>query len=844
MNYLWLYLGQYFKEQPWRCPGINSFREKKMTELTLTLPITGMSCANCAANITRTVSKLDGVAQANVNFAAEKATISYDPDKICSKDIIHKIHDLGFKVPASRKELPVTGMSCANCAANIERTLNKKVDGVVSASVNFASQRLLVDYIPSIVSLDTIVSEIKKIGFDLIVVDEGQDEEDVEAVARNAEIKDQTQKFIVGVVFALPLFLISMSRDFGLIGSWSHAAWMNWFFFFLATPVQFYTGMDYYVGAYKTLRNKSTNMDVLIALGSSVAYFYSLAILVLPGLGGHVYFETSAVIITLIKFGKLLEARTKGKTGGAIKKLIGLQPKTAFIIENGEQKEISISMVQLDDIIVIRPGERIPVDGVIVEGASSIDESMLSGEPLPVDKKKGDMVTGGTVNGEGLLKFKATRVGKDTALSQIIRLVQEAQGSKAPIQALADKVAAVFVPAVISIALITFGIWWSITGEFVPSMIRMVAVLVIACPCALGLATPTAIMAGTGKGAENGILFKRSEALENAAKLKIIVLDKTGTITMGKPTVVDFLPATTSGLSPEDLLTLAASLEKGSEHPIGKAIVAFAQQKGLLLNDPKDFRAHSGFGVEARLNDQVFRFGKPLWFELDSSLPDDIKALIGQLQNKGRTVMVLAKDKEVLGVISVSDILKPESKQAIKELHDEHLTVVMLTGDNLQTARAIADEVNVDEVEAEVRPEEKSGKVKGFQQNNVLVGMVGDGINDAPALAQADIGFAIGTGTDVAIETGDVILSSGKLTGIPKAIKISRKTIATIKQNLFLAFVYNIILIPVAAGILAPFDMFPDFLRQLHPILAALAMAASSISVVTNSLRLYNADIR
>ncbi|MBU2455371.1 MAG: heavy metal translocating P-type ATPase, partial [Proteobacteria bacterium] len=377
-----------------------------------------------------------------------------------------------------------------------------------------------------------------------------------------------------------------------------------------------------------------------------------------------------------------------------------------------------------------------------------------------------------------------------------------------------------------------------------PSMIRMVAVLVIACPCALGLATPTAIMAGTGKGAENGILFKRSEALENAAKLKIIVLDKTGTITMGKPTVVDFLPATTSGLSPEDLLTLAASLEKGSEHPIGKAIVAFAQQKGLLLNDPKDFRAHSGFGVEARLNDQVFRFGKPLWFELDSSLPDDIKALIGQLQNKGRTVMVLAKDKEVLGVISVSDILKPESKQAIKELHDEHLTVVMLTGDNLQTARAIADEVNVDEVEAEVRPEEKSGKVKGFQQNNVLVGMVGDGINDAPALAQADIGFAIGTGTDVAIETGDVILSSGKLTGIPKAIKISRKTIATIKQNLFLAFVYNIILIPVAAGILAPFDMFPDFLRQLHPILAALAMAASSISVVTNSLRLYNADIR
>jgi len=744
--------------------------------------------------------------------------------------------------------LPVTGMSCANCAANITRTVSK-LEGVTDANVNFASERLLVDYIPSIVSLDTIVSEIRKIGFNLIVADEGQDEKDVEEIARHAEIRDQMQKFIVGVIFALPLFIISMSRDFGLIGSWSHAPWVNWFFLFLATPVQFYTGLDYYIGAYKNLKNKTTNMDVLIALGSSVAYFYSLAILVLPGLGGHVYFETSAVIITLIKFGKLLEARTKGKTGGAIKKLIGLQPKTATIVEDGEEKEIPISMVKQGDIVVIRPGERFPVDGVIIQGSSAVDESMLSGESLPVDKAKDDRVTGGTVNGEGLLKFKATRVGKDTALSQIIRLVQEAQGSKAPIQALADRVAAVFVPAVIGIAVITFGIWWGITGEFVPSMIRMVAVLVIACPCALGLATPTAIMAGTGKGAENGILFKRSEALENAAKLEIIVLDKTGTITMGKPTVVDQIPVETSRLSSDELLTLAASIEKGSEHPIGKAIVTFAQEKGLVLNDPINFKAHSGFGVEAQLDDprldnQVFRFGKPKWFEQDSGMPDAIQEVIRKLQNKGRTVMVLAKDKDVQGIISVSDVLKPESKQAVKELHAEDLKVVMLTGDNLQTARAIAGEVDVDDVQAEVRPEEKSGKVKAFQQNNVLVGMVGDGINDAPALAQADIGFAIGTGTDVAIETGDVILSSGKLTGIPKAIKISRKTIATIKQNLFLAFVYNIILIPVAAGILAPFDMFPEFLRQLHPILAALAMAVSSISVVTNSLWLYNADIR
>ncbi|CCK78304.1 heavy metal translocating P-type ATPase [Desulfobacula toluolica] len=814
-----------------------------MNKQNLTIPITGMSCTNCSANIERTVGKLDGVTEATVNFAAEQAMISFDSDKIRTTDIVHKIHDLGFKVPVSTKELPITGMSCVNCAANIERTLNKKVRGVVSASVNFASEQLLVDYIPSIVSLDTIVSEIKKIGFDLIVADEDQNEEDVEEIARHAQILDQTRKFIVGAAFALPLFIMSMSRDFGLIGSWSHASWMNWFFLFLATPVQFYTGMDYYVGAYKALKNKSANMDVLIALGSSVAYFYSLCILVLPWLGGHVYFETSAVIITLIKFGKLLEARTKGKTGGAIKKLIKLQPKTATIIANGREQQIPISMVQVNDIIVIRPGEKICVDGVIIEGISAVDESMLSGEPIPVDKTTGDDVTGGTVNVQGLLKFKATRVGKDTALSRIIQMVREAQGSKAPIQALADKVAAVFVPAVISIALITFGIWWGVTGEFVPSMIRMVAVLVIACPCALGLATPTAIMAGTGKGAENGILFKKSEALENAAKLDTIVLDKTGTVTMGKPTVVDWIPAKTSGLSGNDLLSLAASLEKGSEHPIGKAIVAFAQKKGLVLTDPVQFKAHSGFGVEARLNDQVFRLGKPGWFEHEQGLPKEITKDINVLQNKGRTVMMLAKGKKALGIVSVSDVLKPESEQAVKQLHAEHLNVVMLTGDNVQTARAIARQVGVDEVYAEVRPEEKSKKIKELQQNNGRVGMVGDGINDAPALAIADIGFAIGTGTDVAIETGDVILSGGKLTGIPTAIKISRKTMATIKQNLFLAFVYNIVLIPVAAGILAPFEMFPDFLRQLHPILAALAMAASSISVVTNSLRLYTADI-
>ncbi len=815
-----------------------------MSENSLTLPVTGMTCTNCAANITKTIGKMDGVSEANANFAAENVKIAFDPDRITPGEIVNKIHEIGYEVPAARRDLPVTGMSCANCAANIERTLNRKLDGVISGSVNFASERLSVEYIPSMISFDTIVSEIRKIGFDLVIADEGMDEKDVEEIARHAEIKDQTQKFVVGVVFALPLFILSMSRDFGFTGEWSHAFWVNWFFLLLATPVQFYTGIDYYVGAWKNLKNKTANMDVLIALGSSVAYFYSLCILVVPGLGGHVYFETSAVIITLIKFGKLLEARTKGKTGGAIKKLIGLQPKTAVIIENNIEKQVPISMVKTGDILVIRPGERIPVDGIIIEGSSSVDESMLSGEPIPVDKTAGDKVTGGTVNGQGLLKFKATHVGKDTALSQIIRLVQEAQGSKAPIQALADRVAAVFVPAVIVTALVTFGIWWAVTGEFVPSMIRMVAVLVIACPCALGLATPTAIMAGTGKGAENGILFKRSEALENAARLETIVLDKTGTITMGKPSVVDIVPSDSGGISHNDLLKFAASLEKGSEHPIGRSIVAFAAEKNIELTDPADFTAHSGFGVEARLGDMgVFRFGKPGWFRQGYDMPEDVRTRIDELQNEGKTVMVLARDNDLLGIISVSDVLKPESRQAIEQLHEENLKVVMLTGDNLQTAAAIGKLVNVDEIEAEVRPEEKSDKIRQFQEKNIRVGMVGDGINDAPALAQADIGFAIGTGTDVAIETGDVILSSGRLTGIPKAIKISRKTVATIKQNLFFAFVYNIVLIPLAAGVLAPFDMFPEFLRQLHPILAALAMAFSSISVVTNSLRLYNTDI-
>jgi Cu+-exporting ATPase len=504
---------------------------------------------------------------------------------------------------------------------------------------------------------------------------------------------------------------------------------------------------------------------------------------------------------------------------------------------------ITLTAVKKGHIVIVRPGEKIPVDGTVLKGNSAVDESMLSGEPLPVDKQPGDIVVGGTINGEGMLHFEATRVGKETALAQIIKLVQEAQGSKAPIQALADRISGVFVPTVIGIALVTFGLWWLVTGEFVPAMIRMVAVLVIACPCALGLATPTAIMAGTGKGAENGILFKKGEALENATKLDAIVLDKTGTITEGKPAVVGIIPLATESIDSDRLLQLAASAERDSEHPLGKAIVKDAMARALELWEPLNFKAHSGLGVEAVIDDRRIRIGKPKWFDAAGTGMNSVSDRIEEIQQQGKTVMVVEADDRLIGLIAVADTLKPESADAIKLLHKQGLKVAMLTGDNINTANAIGTKVDIDDMYAEVRPEEKSEQIKKIQATGARVVMVGDGINDAPALAQADSGMAIGTGTDVAIETADVILSSGSLAGIPRAIQISRKTMRTVHQNLFLAFVYNVILIPLAAGVLAPIETLPVMLRQLHPILAALAMALSSISVVTNSLRLYRAKV-
>jgi len=572
-----------------------------MSEQSVKLPITGMTCANCAFTVERSLKKADGVSDAVVNFATEQATVAFDPALLKPADLVQRVPDAGYGVVTARVELPITGMTCANCAATVERTLNRKVPGVVQANVNLATERATVEYIPGVATVAAMIRAVEEAGYGVVQAAAQEQMEDVEAQARQAEIADQTRKFWVGVAFALPLFLLSMARDFGLLGTWAHASWVNWLFLALATPVQFYTGWDYYVGSYHALRNRSANMDVLVAMGSSVAYLYSLVALLFPAGSQHVYFETSAVIITLIKLGKLLEARAKGKTGEAIRKLMGLRPKTAKVVRDGAEVDVPVEEVRVGDLVVVRPGERIPVDGVVVAGHSAVDESMLTGEPIPVDKSPGDEVIGATINKQGMLKFEATRVGAETALAQIIRLVQEAQGSKAPIQRLADQVAGVFVPAVILIALVTFAVWWATSGDFTTAMIRLVAVLVISCPCALGLATPTSIMVGTGKGAELGILFKNSEALETAHRLQAIVLDKTGTLTVGQPSVTDVVTRIPDPESPISTLRLAASAERGSEHPLGQAIVAEAESRGLALADPQDFEADAGKGVRAQV---------------------------------------------------------------------------------------------------------------------------------------------------------------------------------------------------------------------------------------------------
>ncbi len=811
-----------------------------MSLAELRLPIRGMSCTNCASGLERALRSLAGVAEVRVDFASEEALLRYDPAVLAPGRILAQVIAAGYTVPTTRVPLRIFGMSCANCRAAVERALRHKVPGVLHAEVNFAAEMATVEVVPALGSIADLVRAVGEAGYRAEPFSgEETEAEDAEARARRRETEDQIRKVAVGAACALPLLLLSMGRDFGLTGPWSHAAGIDVLFLLLATPVQFYTGLDFYRGAWMSLRNRSANMDVLVVLGATAAYAYSVAVLVFSGPGHHVYFETSAVILTLIRIGKLLESRTKGRTGGAIRRLLGLRPRTAVRLDaQGREEAVPLAAVREGDLLLVRPGESIPVDGVVLQGRSAIDESMLSGEPIPVDKGPGDRVVGGSVNGEGLITVQATAVGAATVLAQIIRLVREAQSGRAPIQALVDRVSAVFVPAIVAVAAGVFVLWWVLAGDPVAGMIRMVAVLVIACPCALGLATPTAIMAGTGKGAELGILFRNSESLEAAGSLTTIVLDKTGTVTTGKPAVAEVLPLGPEGGSREELLRLAAAVEKGSEHPIGRALLAAAGGHGGLPGIPESFRAVSGSGAEARIDGHWIRVGKPDWLREEGVDLTAAAEALGRLSAEGRTVIAVARGKQLAGLIALEDRPKEDSAAAVARLQALGLETVLLTGDNETTAQAIAARVGIPRVFAAIPPEGKARVIARLQAEGRRVGMVGDGINDAPALAQADVGFAIGTGTDVAIESAGVILAGGSLQGVPRAIRLSRRTRRTIRENLLWAFGYNLLLVPVAAGVLHPFEALPGFLRDLHPILAAGAMSLSSLSVVANSLRL------
>ncbi len=804
------------------------------------IPVTGMSCAACAARIESALSKIDGVKEAAINFAAGWATVLYDPAVVNLNSLLAAIKDLGYGASTAKYIIPIKGMTCAACQARVENAL-KGVDGVVSAQVNLATERAAVEYIPAQAGLRDLREAIIRAGYDVVKIEAGEDAVLREERERQARYKDLKNRLFAGALLSVPIFLVMYWNMLGLDGLLRMPVRTGFIIqFILATPVQFWIGRQFYRGAISAARHRTTDMNTLIAIGTSSAYIYSVLATFLPslflikGYAASVYFDTSAAIIVLILLGRTLEAKAKGQTSEAVKKLIGLRPKTARLLRDGREADIPVEEVEIGDTVIVRPGEKIPVDGIVKEGRSSVDESMISGESMPVEKNAGEEVIGGTMNMTGAFKFEATKVGRQTMLARIIELVEQAQGTKPPISRLADKIASYFVPSVMGAAALTFIIWY-LAGPapaFTYAVLNFIAVLIIACPCSLGLATPTSIMVGTGKGAENGILFRGGDALETAHKLTCIVFDKTGTITRGKPVLTGI--ETNGKLDAGQALYYAASAERGSEHPLAGAIVEAASAKGIKLSEAHGFESVPGRGIKAVVDGRTVVFGNPrMMTEEKIKMGPEFSAGLERFPGEGKTPMALAVDGEAAGVFAVADVMKENSQKVVSALKRMGLIVALLTGDNEMTARAIAREAGIDRVFAQVLPEDKANIIKQLQGEGYRVAMVGDGINDAPALAQADIGIALGTGADVAIEAADVTLISGDLRGVGSAIALSKATIRNIKQNLFWAFAYNVILIPVAAGAL-----FPFFGILLNPIFAAAAMGMSSVTVVSNALRL------
>ncbi|WP_019913992.1 heavy metal translocating P-type ATPase [Paenibacillus sp. HW567] len=799
-----------------------------------TLQITGMTCSACAARIEKGLSRMDGVSRANVNLALEQATVGFDPAVAGVAQIEEKIRSLGYDTLKESADFDISGMTCAACSARIEKALGR-MQGIAAVNVNLALETAHVEYAPGNVSVTEIMDKVSSIGYKATLKQDRKEQAD----QRGQEIVRKQNKWIASAILSFPL-LWAMAGHFSFTDwIWTPELFMNpWFQLVLATPVQFIIGWQFYVSAYKALKNGSANMDVLVVLGTSAAYFYSLYLTIdslRMGMSHTVdmYYETSAILITLILVGKWFEALAKGRSSDAIRSLMGLQAKTALVVRDGAELSIPVEEVIPGDIVLVKPGTKVPVDGEVIEGLSSVDESMLTGESIPVEKKPGDSVIGATLNKNGMLRIKARKVGRDTALAQIIRVVEEAQGSKAPIQRIADVISGIFVPIVVGIAALTFVIWyfWAAPGQFSDALEKAIAVLVIACPCALGLATPTSIMAGSGRAAEFGILFKGGEHLEAAQGIKVVVVDKTGTVTSGKPVLTDIV--TTTGIAAHGreiaenrLLAITAAAEKLSEHPLADAIVAGAEARGLALPAAGQFQAVPGRGISAVVDGVDVSVGTRRMMEENGMEPGPWAPLMMKLEQEGKTAMLVSVDGIIAGIVAVADTIKETSRAAVARLHAMGIDVVMITGDNKITAQAIAEQAGIRTVLAEVLPEGKAAEIRRLQSGGVKVAMVGDGINDAPALATADTGMAIGTGTDVAMEAADITLMRGDLMSIPDAIKMSRRTMVNIKQNMFWALAYNTIGIPIAAlGFLAPW-------------LAGAAMAFSSVSVVLNALRL------